>query len=91
MNKDILKGKWNQYKGEAKKKWGELTDDELDQINGEKDIIVGKIQEKYGKSKEEAEKEFDDWSNGLDRDNRLDRNNELDRNDGLDINDGLGI
>ena len=65
MNKDILKGKWNQYKGEAKKKWGELTDDELDKINGEKDIIVGKLQEKYGKSKEEAEKEFDDWSNGL--------------------------
>ena len=65
MNKDILKGKWNQYKGEAKKKWGEFTDDELDQLNGEKDIIVGKIQEKYGKSKEEAEKEFDDWSNGL--------------------------
>ncbi|MGM9974782.1 MAG: CsbD family protein, partial [Clostridiaceae bacterium] len=69
MNNDILKGKWNQYKGEAKKKWGELTDDELDQINGERDIIVGKIQEKYGRTKEEAEKEFDDWSNGLDRDN----------------------
>lgn len=79
MNNDILKGKWNQYKGEAKKKWGELTDDELDQINGERDIIVGKIQEKYGRTKEEAEKEFDDWSNGLDRDN------ELDRNDGLGI------
>ncbi|WP_426348605.1 CsbD family protein [Alloiococcus sp. CFN-8] len=67
MNKDILKGKWNQYKGEAKKKWGEFTDDELDQLNGERDIIVGKIQEKYGKSKEEAEREFDDWSTGLDR------------------------
>ena len=71
MNKDILKGKWNQYKGEAKKKWGEFTDDELDQLNGEKDIIVGKIQEKYGKSNEEAEKEFDDWSTGLDRNNSI--------------------
>ena len=66
MNREILKGKWNQYKGEAKKKWGEFTDDELDQLNGEKDIIVGKLQEKYGRSKEEAEKEFDDWFNELD-------------------------
>ncbi len=66
MNREILKGKWNQYKGEAKKKWGEFTDDELDQLNGEKDIIVGKLQEKYGRSKEEAEKEFNDWYNGLD-------------------------
>ena len=90
MNNDIFKGKWNQYKGEAKKKWGEFTDDELDQLNGERDIIVGKIQEKYGRSKEEAEKEFDDWSNGLDRDNRVDRDNGLDRNDGLDRNNGLG-
>ena len=71
MNKDILKGKWNQYKGEAKKKWGEFTDDELDQLNGERDIIVGKIQEKYGKSKEDAEREFDDWSTGLDRNNSI--------------------
>ena len=66
MNREIFKGKWNQYKGEAKKKWGEFTDDELDQLNGEKDIIVGKLQEKYGRSKEEAEKEFDDWFNELD-------------------------
>ena len=65
MNKEIFKGKWNQYKGEAKKKWGELTDDELDKINGEKDIMVGKLQEKYGRSKDEAEKEFDEWYNGL--------------------------
>ncbi|WP_040211076.1 CsbD family protein [Clostridium polynesiense] len=65
MNDEILKGKWNQYKGEAKKKWGQFTDDEIDQLNGEKDIIIGKIQEKYGKSKDEAEREFNDWYNRL--------------------------
>ncbi len=66
MNNEILKGKWNQYKGEVKKKWGEFTDDEIDQLKGEKDIIIGKIQEKYGKSKEEAERDFNDWYNRLD-------------------------
>ena len=52
MNKDILKGKWNQLKGSIKEKWGQLTDDELDQINGDYDQLVGTIQERYGKEKE---------------------------------------
>ena len=59
MNSDVLKGKWKQVRGEAKKWWGELTDDELDQIDGERDKLVGKVQEHYGRSKEEAEKEVD--------------------------------
>lgn len=57
MNKDIIKGKWNQIKGEAKSQWGKLTDDELDQIDGNYDKMVGKLQEKYGYQKEQAEKE----------------------------------
>ena len=57
MNKDTLKGQWKQIKGKAKKKWGQLTDDELDKIEGNRDQLVGKIQERYGKSKEEAEKD----------------------------------
>jgi len=61
MNKDILKGKWNQIKGSIKKKWGQLTDDELDQINGDYDKLVGKLQERYGKNKEEAEKEVNEY------------------------------
>jgi len=61
MNKDSLKGKWNQLKGKIKSQWSELTDDDLKQSEGDREIIVGKIQEKYGKDKEKAQKEFDDW------------------------------
>jgi len=61
MNTDILKGKWNQLSGSGKEKWGKLTDDELQQIGGEKDKLVGKVQEKYGLARDEAEKEVDDW------------------------------
>lgn len=61
MNTDILKGKWNQMSGSAKEKWGELTDDELKQIDGEKDKLVGKVQEKYGLARNEAEKQVDEW------------------------------
>ncbi|MEN6336916.1 MAG: CsbD family protein [Phycisphaerales bacterium] len=62
MNTDILRGKWNQMKGKAKQKWGKLTDDDLDKIEGSRDELVGVIQEKYGKTREAAEKEVDDWS-----------------------------
>jgi len=61
MNKEELKGKWMQVKGQAKERWGKLTDDELDQIDGKSDQLAGKIQEKYGKTREEAEKEIDEW------------------------------
>lgn len=57
MNKDTLEGKWKQVKGEAQKQWGDLTNDDMDMINGEREKLAGKIQERYGKSKEEAEKE----------------------------------
>jgi uncharacterized protein YjbJ (UPF0337 family) len=62
MNADILRGKWNQIKGKAKRKWGKLTDDDLDKVEGSRDELVGAVQERYGKSKEEAEKEVDEWS-----------------------------
>ncbi len=57
MNMDQIKGKWNQIKGEAKIKWGRLTDDDLNEIDGNYDKIVGKLQEHYGYAKERAEKE----------------------------------
>jgi uncharacterized protein YjbJ (UPF0337 family) len=59
VNTDVLKGKWKQIRGEAKKWWGELTDDELDQIAGERDKLVGKVQERYGWTREKAETEVD--------------------------------
>ncbi len=61
MNADTLRGKWKQIKGQAKKQWGKLTDDDLDKVEGSRDELVGKIQERYGKSKEAAEKEVDSW------------------------------
>lgn len=58
MNDDILKGKWNEMKGEVKKKWGKLTDDDLMVISGEKEKLVGVLQTKYGYAKDNAEKEY---------------------------------
>lgn len=57
MNADEFKGKWLQLKGNIKTKWGELTDDDLAVIDGNRDKMVGKLQERYGYSIEEAEKE----------------------------------
>lgn len=61
MNWDIIEGKWKQLKGATKVKWGALTDDELDQIDGNKDKLAGKLQEKYGWTKDEADREIDDY------------------------------
>lgn len=61
MNKDILKGDWNLVKGEIKEKWEELTDDDIAQINGKKDQLLGKIKKKYGITKQNAEEELNQW------------------------------
>ena len=65
MNNDILEGNWKQLKGKAKVKWGQLTDDDLDRAEGNRDILAGKVQERYGKSKEEARREVDEWFDNL--------------------------
>ncbi|HEY9020333.1 MAG TPA: CsbD family protein [Paracoccaceae bacterium] len=62
MNWDILEGKWKQFTGSAKENWGKLTDDDLDQAAGKRDQLVGKIQEKYGIARDEAETQVDEWS-----------------------------
>lgn len=64
MNKDILSGKWKQLKGQAKMRWGKLTDDELDMMSGKSEELIGKIQEKYGYTREEAEREVQDFIMG---------------------------
>jgi uncharacterized protein YjbJ (UPF0337 family) len=61
MNSDQMAGKWKQMKGAAKQKWGKLTDDDLDVIAGKRDMLVGKLQERYGIAKEEAQKRADEW------------------------------
>lgn len=61
MNEDIMKGKWKQLKGEVRKQWGKLTDDDLDQIDGDVMNLEGRLQERYGYSKEEAHKEAERW------------------------------
>jgi uncharacterized protein YjbJ (UPF0337 family) len=61
MNWEQVRGNWNQAKGELKKQWGKLTDDDLTQVNGERDKLLGRIQERYGYAKEDAERELRDW------------------------------
>lgn len=61
INDDVLKGKWKQFKGEIRTRWGQLTDDELDQIEGSRIKLEGKLQEKYGYSRERAREEVDRW------------------------------
>ncbi|MDD2239985.1 MAG: CsbD family protein [Kiritimatiellae bacterium] len=58
MNEDRIKGNWKQIRGKVKEQWGKLTDDDLDQIDGQKDQFLGKLQERYGYSKEQAETEI---------------------------------
>jgi uncharacterized protein YjbJ (UPF0337 family) len=57
MNKDIIQGKWKQMRGEMKRLWGNITDDEFDKIEGDRDKLIGILQEKYGYSREKAEEE----------------------------------
>jgi uncharacterized protein YjbJ (UPF0337 family) len=61
MNSDQLKGKWTQFKGELKKKWGKFTDDDMTQIEGDYEKFVGKAQERYGDKKDEVLKWSDEW------------------------------
>lgn len=61
MNENVLEGKWLQLRGSIREKWGEITDDELDQIAGKRDKFAGVLQEKYGYTQIEAERQIDDF------------------------------
>jgi uncharacterized protein YjbJ (UPF0337 family) len=65
MNCHQLMGNWQQVKGAVGEEWGKLTDDNVDVIAGKRDILLGKIQEKHGIAREEAEKELKDWEASL--------------------------
>jgi uncharacterized protein YjbJ (UPF0337 family) len=58
-------GKWKQFSSKVKKQWGNLTDDELMQVNGRREILAAKIQEKYGVVREEADRQIDEWASKL--------------------------
>ena len=61
MADPYLKGQWNELKGRVKEKWGELTNDDLDRIEGRRDQLVGAIQQQYGRSRDEVEREVERW------------------------------
>jgi uncharacterized protein YjbJ (UPF0337 family) len=61
MNKDTIEGNWKEFKGKLQEKWGKLTDDRLDVIEGKRDQLAGEIQQAYGISKEQAEKQVKEF------------------------------
>jgi uncharacterized protein YjbJ (UPF0337 family) len=61
MNWDQIEGKWKEIKGQAKQKWGKLTNDDLDVIDGKREELVGKVQNRYGMAKDEAEKQVKEF------------------------------
>jgi uncharacterized protein YjbJ (UPF0337 family) len=65
MNQDIIQGKWTQLKGSLKAKWGKLTDDDLGRADGNHQYLVGKLQERYGWHKDQAESEIREFESGL--------------------------
>ena len=73
MNWDQIQGKWKQMTGQAKTRWGKLTDDDLKVIGGERDKLVGRIQERYGIAKDQAQREVDEWNESLGRENQEER------------------
>lgn len=62
---DKVAGSWKEFRGHVQKQWGELTDDDMDQIEGQRDILAGRIQQKYGIAREEANRQIDEWSDNL--------------------------
>ncbi|MBV8572045.1 MAG: CsbD family protein [Acidobacteriaceae bacterium] len=62
MNSDQFEGKWKQLKGTLKQRWAKLTDDDVTALSGKKDELVGRIQERYGITREQAEREADEWA-----------------------------
>lgn len=65
MNWDTIKGNWKVYKGQAQQYWADLTDDDLESAKGSKEEFIGVLQRKYGKSRDEASREIDEWLNSV--------------------------
>ena len=65
MNWDRIQGDWKQFSGKIKEKWGQLTDDDLAQLDGKREQVEGKIQERYGLTKDQVRKDMDQWLSGI--------------------------
>jgi uncharacterized protein YjbJ (UPF0337 family) len=65
MDWDRISGGWKEFRGKVKEKWGELTDDELTQIDGNREQLEGRIQQRYGYAKDRARQEVDEWLKGM--------------------------
>jgi len=65
MNQDIIKGKWSQLSGKLKEKWGKLTDDDVNQLDGHREYLVGKLQERYGIAKDKADTQVEEFERSL--------------------------
>jgi uncharacterized protein YjbJ (UPF0337 family) len=63
MNADVMKGRWNQVKGDIRSRWGKLTDDDMMQIQGDAEKLIGKLQERYGMKREQAERDLNEILN----------------------------
>ena len=61
MNNDRIEGNWKQFQGKVKEQWGTLTDDDLDVIEGKRDQLIGRLQERHGLNKDEAERQVTEW------------------------------
>jgi uncharacterized protein YjbJ (UPF0337 family) len=65
MNWDQIEATWKQVKGDIRSKWAKLTDDDVELIGGKKDTLIGKLQERYGYLKDDAERAVDEWIKGI--------------------------
>jgi uncharacterized protein YjbJ (UPF0337 family) len=73
MNWDKIEGNWKQMSGKAREKWGKLTDSDFETAAGKKDQLVGRIQERYGIAKDEANRQADEWAKALKEDEKTSR------------------
>lgn len=67
---DRVAGKWHQWKGDIRTKWGRLTDDDLEEIAGHREKLAGKLQERYGMAKDEVSRQIDEWERSFDTEHR---------------------
>lgn len=65
MNDDVFEGRWRQWKGEMQRLWGKMTDDDFDRAEGNRDKLIGSLQERYGWERNHAEREFDRFTENI--------------------------